>query len=125
MVSILEAIRAQREAFIPKEVARVQMTAKTASQTATTSAQKAVNVEGKNFFDAIPKPSDLFLFKRDPRQEKANAEIGLTAQKQNAQKAPKITVSAVKTGTFKTNVAINKFLKGEASIASVFKSFGF
>ena len=119
MVSLLELIRQQREQFIPKEVQqRVSQTSKVAQSQAVGASQKAVNVQAKGFFDILPKPADLLLFNRDPRQEKAQTEIGMKPQTQ--------VNSKVKTGIQQAQrSSIQAFIKGNPSISSVFKSFGF
>jgi hypothetical protein len=118
MVSILEAIRAEREKFIPKEVReKTTQSVKVAQSHATSQAQKAVNVQAKGIFDILPKPADLLLFNRDPRQEKAFNEIGVKPQQRVADKTKTSAKNQVST--------IQGFLKQNKSIADVFKSFGF
>lgn len=144
MVSLLEAIRKEREKFLPKVVIQKN------SQTFTTKAQGLVNVPAKEFFRDFPKPSDFLLI--DKRKQKiAFEEMGITQQVQEQKQFNKVFTRDPKISTDirKVNVkakeftkvgqnlqrpaqitsnsiqTIQAFLNGKKTFGDIFRSFGF
>ena len=134
MVSLLEAIRAQRDRFIPPTVQQrsTQGTNK-AVQQGTTKAQEVVNKDVKGFFDFFPKPADFLLIDRK-KQQTAFADMNIKPTdkaktftrdlKTNVKTLPKQANKQALTSANKVK-AIQSFLNKTGAVADIFKSFGF
>jgi hypothetical protein len=80
------------------------------------SAKKLVNVNAKSFFDALPKPSDLFNLRSQQTKKDNKQKSSIPFKSENP--ATK-QISQTQRGS------INAFIQKKGNIADVFKSFGF
>jgi hypothetical protein len=114
MVTLLDLIRGQRDQAT-KDIAKNQ---KMQTSQNAESSKRLVNNNLKSFFDAIPKPSDLFLKSRSEQTQRDNTKRDT--------KSFKTQVPAQKKGISQTQRgSINDFIAKKGNIADVFKSFGF